>query len=199
MPNQHAQERRSIRGGRPGLTLGKERSLMTTTGHERSAIRAMHAGPGCTSWISTIWAVKAGKRWARRAATAMFLLGTGIALRRLRLMLVLLALAAPIVLAGCGGEGGNGEAAAAPVSGVTEVAATDNRFTPAAIHVPAGTTVTWRFQDRFVPHDVKGDGFASGEPQRSGSFAHTFDRPGTYPYRCTLHAGMDGRVVVTVS
>ena len=85
------------------------------------------------------------------------------------------------------------------MTGVTQVAATDNRFTPAAIQVPAGTTVTWRFEDGFVPHDVNGDGFASGEPRRRGSFTHTFDRPGTYPYRCTLHDGMDGRVVVTAS
>jgi plastocyanin len=40
-----------------------------------------------------------------------------------------------------------------------------------------------------------GEGWTSGDPQRS----HTFDRPGTYPYRCTLHDGMDGRVVVTGS
>jgi plastocyanin len=44
-----------------------------------------------------------------------------------------------------------------------------------------------------------GEGWTSGDPQRSGTFTHTFDRPGTYPYRCTLHDGMDGRVVVTGS
>ena len=32
-----------------------------------------------------------------------------------------------------------------------------------------------------------------------GTFAHTFDRPGTYPYRCTVHDGMTGRVVVTAA
>ena len=78
-------------------------------------------------------------------------------------------------------------------------AAKDNRFTPAAIQVPAGTTVTWRFEDGFVPHDVKADGFTSGDPRRKGTFTHTFDRPGTYPYRCTVHDGMTGRVVVTGS
>ena len=26
---------------------------------------------------------------------------------------------------------------------------------------------------------------------------HTFTAPGTYDYRCTLHGGMGGRVVVT--
>jgi plastocyanin len=117
------------------------------------------------------------------------------------LLLVPLALVAVLVLAGCGGDGGGAAAAAdaAPVTGVTEVAAKDNRFTPPAIEVPADTTVTWEFKDRFVPHDVTGDGFSSGEPRRSGSFTHTFDRPGTYPYRCTLHDGMEGRVVVTAS
>jgi plastocyanin len=114
-------------------------------------------------------------------------------------LLVPLVLAA-VVLAGCGGDGGgNGGADAAPVAGVTEVAAKDNQFRPPAIEVPAGTTVTWAFEDGFVPHDVTADGFSSGDPQRSGSFTHTFDQPGTYPYRCTLHDGMIGRVVVTAS
>ena len=117
-------------------------------------------------------------------------------MRRLPLPLVPLALVAVLVLAGCGGDQDGGGADAAPVTGVTQVAANDNRFTPPAIQVPAGTEVTWEFKDRFVPHDVVGDGFSSGEPRRSGSFAHTFAEPGTYPYRCTLHDGMSGRVVV---
>ena len=121
--------------------------------------------------------------------------------RRLPALLVPAALAAALVLAGCGGGGGGdgagGGAAAAPVTGVTQVAAKDNQFTPAAIQVAVGTEVTWEFKDRFVPHDVTGDGWASGEPRRKGSFTHTFDRPGTYPYRGTIHDNMTGRVVVT--
>jgi plastocyanin len=109
-----------------------------------------------------------------------------------------LALGAALVLAGCGGDGGGGNGGdAAAVAGVTEVAAKDNRFTPPAIEVPAGTTVTWEFEDRFVPHDVTADGWSSGDPQRRGNFTHTFDAPGTFPYRCTVHDGMTGRVVVT--
>jgi plastocyanin len=120
-------------------------------------------------------------------------------MRRLPLLLVPLALAATLVLAGCGddGSGGGAGAGAAPVAGVTQVAAKDNRFSPAAIQVPAGTAVTWTFEDGLIPHDVRGDGFTSGEPRRKGSFTHTFDQSGTFPYRCTVHAGMDGRVVVT--
>ena len=67
--------------------------------------------------------------------------------RRRPLPLVSLALAAALVLAGCGGGGEAGAAAAAPVTGVTRVAAKDNRFTPPAVQVPAGTTVTWAFED----------------------------------------------------
>jgi plastocyanin len=118
--------------------------------------------------------------------------------RRRPALLGPLVLAAVLVLAGCGGdEGGGGEGAeAAPVAGVTQVDAKDNQFTPAAIQVPAGTEVTWAFKDRFVPHDVTGEGWTSGEPQRSGKFTHIFEQPGSYPYRCTLHDGMTGRVVV---
>jgi plastocyanin len=121
-------------------------------------------------------------------------------MRRLPTLLVPAVLAAAIVLAGCGSDdGGGGGADAAAVTGVTEVAAKDNHFTPAAIQVPAGTTVTWRFEDGFVPHYVKADGFTSGDPQRKGTFTHTFAQPGTYPYHCTVHDGMTGRVVVTAA
>jgi plastocyanin len=109
-----------------------------------------------------------------------------------RLLLPLLAAA---VLAACS-AGGADPAEAAPVR-TGEVVVKDNRFDPVAVEVPAGATVTWSFQDGAVPHDVVGDGWASGDPASKGTFRHTFDRPGTYDYRCTLHGGMDGRVVVT--
>ena len=120
-------------------------------------------------------------------------------MRRLPLLTAALALGTALVLTGCGGDEGGGGADAAAVTGVTQVTAKGNRFTPAAIQVPAGTEVTWTFKDGFVPHDVVGDGFSSGDPRRKGSFTHTFARPGTYPYRCTVHDDMTGRVVVTGS
>ncbi len=87
-------------------------------------------------------------------------------------------------------------ASVAPSTGVTEVVVKDMRYTPQVIEVPVGTTVTWTFADGNTPHDVKGDGFQS-EVMRSGTFRHTFDTPGTYDYRCTLHSQMTGRVIVT--
>jgi plastocyanin len=82
-----------------------------------------------------------------------------------------------------------------PVRGVSTVDAKDLKFLPPAIEVAPGTEVTWRFVDGSVPHDVKGDGFASKILSR-GTFSHRFTQPGEFRYRCTLHAGMDGRVVV---
>jgi plastocyanin len=103
---------------------------------------------------------------------------------------------AVVALAGC--ASGDGGAEAAPVK-ASEVAVVDNRFDPAAVEVPAGTRITWRFDDGPVPHDVTGEGWSSGKPQTSGTFARTFDAAGTYGYRCTLHSGMKGRVVVTAA
>ncbi len=63
------------------------------------------------------------------------------------------------------------------------------------IEVRAGTTVTWRW-DGDHPHNVVGDDFES-EIQTEGTFAHAFAALGRYDYRCTLHGGMRGAVVVT--
>lgn len=91
--------------------------------------------------------------------------------------------------------GGSPPDLSSPVAGVSTVAVDDNFFAPAAIEVPAGTTVTWEWRGN-ADHNVVGDGFESAV-QDEGVFAHTFAAPGTYDYRCTLHGGMDGRVVVT--
>jgi plastocyanin len=85
-------------------------------------------------------------------------------------------------------------AAAGCSSTVTEVEMSGQRFEPQVIEVPTGTTVTWRFTDG-LPHNITGDLFSSDD-QRAGTFTHTFQQPGTYRYSCTLHPGMDGRVVV---
>ena len=76
-----------------------------------------------------------------------------------------------------------------------EVAVKDNKFDAQVVEVSAGTTVTWTWVgDR--PHNVTGDNWAS-DNLSEGSFERTFDVAGTYDYRCTLHGGMTGRVIVT--
>lgn len=111
-----------------------------------------------------------------------------------RLLPGLVLAAVLIALAGCSGGDGSGSA---PVKGVTEIVVKGNRFTPGAVEIPVGTKLTWRFDDGSVPHDVTGSGWKSGKPQAGGTFSHAFDRPGTYSYRCTIHPGMTGDVVVS--
>lgn len=82
-----------------------------------------------------------------------------------------------------------------PVAGVTDVAVRDDLFAPAAIAVPIGTTVTWRWEGEEA-HNVVGVGFES-PTQAAGEFAYAFAEPGTYSYRCTLHVFMRGEVVVS--
>ena len=112
--------------------------------------------------------------------------------RLLALVLVILAVAGGCAL---GRAGQVTQDTSRPVVGATEVSAKNLKFRPPAVQVPAGTTVTWHFDDGRVPHDVTFDGFASKQ-QTSGTFSHRFDQPGSYPYKCTLHVGMVGRVVV---
>jgi plastocyanin len=118
---------------------------------------------------------------------------------RPRHLLVPALLLAAALLAGCADNGDrrNDAASDPPATGVSDVVVKDIRYSPASIQVPVGTEVTWSFQDGQVPHNIQGDGWGSGAPQRSGTFRHTFDRPGTYDYTCTLHSRMAGRVVVT--
>jgi plastocyanin len=107
-----------------------------------------------------------------------------------------LVLGLTMLAAGCGSSRPADKAAkATPAAGVHDVTARQVAFTPAAIQVPAGTTVTWHFDDGKVPHNVQGDGFKSPNLTKT-TFQHRFDQPGTYAYVCTLHAGMTGRVVV---
>ena len=65
-----------IRAGYPTYTQARIDSAVTTYLVYLSVVGAL----GIICWLWAIWAVKAGKRWARGAATAMFALGTGIAL-----------------------------------------------------------------------------------------------------------------------
>ncbi|MEU9479363.1 plastocyanin/azurin family copper-binding protein [Streptomyces sp. NPDC048191] len=73
-------------------------------------------------------------------------------------------------------------------------------FSPARLKVRAGTTVTWTNEDTDA-HTVTSSG--SGGPLHSaalathGTYTHTFTRPGTYAYLCTIHPFMTATVEVT--
>ena len=65
-----------IRAGYPAYAPARIDSAVTTYLVYLSVVGAL----GIVCWLGTIRALKAGKRWARGAATVMFALGTGIAL-----------------------------------------------------------------------------------------------------------------------
>lgn len=102
-----------------------------------------------------------------------------------------------VALAGCGGGSDEEDAGGAPEPDT--VVLRDIAYKPKKLTVEAGTTVTWKFEDRGIAHDVKAeDGSFASEVMDSGTFEHTFDEPGTYDYLCTLHAAqMKGTVEVT--
>jgi plastocyanin len=79
-------------------------------------------------------------------------------------------------------------------AGVTDIKVRLSGYSPDAIEVPAGTTVTWTFDDN-IAHDVRADAFQSPSFEH-GTFTHTFDVAGTYEYHCSFHPIMRGRVVV---
>ena len=109
------------------------------------------------------------------------------------LALIVLAPAAAIAGGGCHGaseaaaQSGDEAASTVKIDGCT--------FFPTTARVPVGTTVTFLNAGQ-VPHNVTGVDWASRELMVGNRFEHQFTEAGVYPYTCTLHAGMNGAVVV---
>ena len=65
------------------------------------------------------------------------------------------------------------------------------RFSQRNLSIPEGATLTWRFPDREVQHDVTlangPDGFAAPYSSGGERFSHRFVRPGYYQIFCSLH------------
>jgi plastocyanin len=83
--------------------------------------------------------------------------------------------------------------------GANSVGIDNFRFTPAALHVAAGTNIEWINQDD-VPHlIVSKTGAFKSSPllDTDQKFGVTLTKAGTYEYFCSLHPMMQGRIVVT--
>ena len=72
-------------------------------------------------------------------------------------------------------------------------------FSPNELKISAGTTVTWTNRDD-IPHTVVSSddpkAFKSKVMDTDEKFSFTFSKPGTYPYFCSVHPKMVGKVVV---
>ena len=105
-----------------------------------------------------------------------------------RLPLVLLPLAAALALP-------------TPVGAARTATVTleDVEFTPSTVRVKRGDSVRWVWRDGATPHNVRSRGslrFKGTGTRTEGRHTVRFTRKGTYRYVCTVHPGMDGRVVV---
>jgi plastocyanin len=78
----------------------------------------------------------------------------------------------------------------------TKVTIDNFTFTPAALTVKVGTTVTWSNHDD-IPHTVVLAGkFRSKALDTDDSYSFTFTAAGDYTYFCSLHPHMTGTIKV---
>ena len=91
----------------------------------------------------------------------------------------------------------------APGSSTPGCEETDECFIPSTVTIGVGETVTWENTDNAAhtstggsPSDGPSGVFDSSLIQAGGSFSHTFDTAGTYPYFCMVHPWMQGTVIV---
>lgn len=84
-----------------------------------------------------------------------------------------------------------------PSAANAEVKIDNFSFGPETLTVTAGTTVTWTNRDD-IPHTVvSNDGvFKSKVRDTDEKFSYTFTKAGTYPYFCSVHPKMTGKIVV---
>jgi len=106
-----------------------------------------------------------------------------------------LVVAAAVVMGGCATTSGVAAPSVTPEPGDIVVWLVGLDFESRTTTVPVGGRVLWQWTDSVV-HNVVSPDFASSKELDGGTHAVRFDRAGTFPYRCTLHVGMDGTVVV---
>jgi len=87
--------------------------------------------------------------------------------------------------------------AAAPAGNVVEVKVDNFSFSPQSITIKPGTTVIWTNRDD-IPHTVVSDDkvFKSKVLDTDEKFSFTFDKTGSFPYFCSVHPKMTGKVIV---
>ncbi|MEO3427353.1 cupredoxin family copper-binding protein [Pelagibius sp. CAU 1746] len=91
---------------------------------------------------------------------------------------------------------GRSPRAAAPAAMTIDIESFE--FLPQQATVKAGTMVTWVNRDDS-PHTVYSldESFLSDVMDTDQEFSMVFDKPGEYPYLCSVHPHMKGTVIVT--
>lgn len=88
-------------------------------------------------------------------------------------------------------------AAASATVSATKTGPTSYGFQPHTLTIVVGTRVTWR-NPTDAPHTITAAGgtFNSGYVYPGTTYARTFSRVGTFAYRCTIHPGQLGTIIV---
>lgn len=86
----------------------------------------------------------------------------------------------------------------APVGAVVHLVY--DQFAPKVVTIHAGQSVEWKWNPLYNPYpaDIIGPNFKS-PIQNHGTYYHTFNTPGVYTYRSSLHADQIGKVIVVGS
>lgn len=86
----------------------------------------------------------------------------------------------------------------ARIAGPLSIAIRNFAFVPGAVHIRAGTTLSF-FNHDGEAHTVtdRGRSFDSGVLKADVVWRHTFTKPGRYVYVCRYHPYMKGSIVVT--
>lgn len=88
--------------------------------------------------------------------------------------------------------------AGAAAAGAMAVNIVDFAFEPAALEVPAGSTVTWTNNNTFDHTVVADDGSFESENMEPGdTFSFEFPAAGEFPYICGIHPQMVASITVT--
>ncbi len=117
----------------------------------------------------------------------------------MRKFLIVFAAAGLLAGSACGG-GSDGDkptsttkAGAAPA---VSIKAQGTTWEPDDVKIKAGDIVEWDVSGSIV-HDLKGDEGISHKAASMYKVTHTYKKPGTYSYSCTIHPGMVGTVEVS--
>ena len=69
-------------------------------------------------------------------------------------------------------------------------------FLPATVTVKKGTVVRW-VNPSFTTHTTTSNkGLWNATVRPGGTYSRTFNRVGTFGYRCTIHSMMTGKIIV---
>jgi plastocyanin len=106
-----------------------------------------------------------------------------------------------LVLAGSATLAVAGALAAGAIAETKGVDVKDDRFSPDTRTIDVDDSVKWTWKGEN-PHNVTWTSVPSGESKKGkstrteGTYTRTFDKAGKYRYSCTIHSGMNGKVVV---